>query len=71
MEKGIRFAQSPGRKRVRVAAERRETMSSLVHLGRAAITRAQLEAPKEREAARGTLILRNNLLALRELRPTS
>ena len=31
-------------------------MSSLVHLGRAAITRAQLEAPKELEAVRGTPI---------------
>ncbi len=31
-------------------------MSSLVHLGRAAINRAELEAPKEMEALRGTLI---------------
>ncbi|WP_222269815.1 hypothetical protein [Modestobacter marinus] len=31
-------------------------MSSLVHLGRAAISRAQLAAPREREAVRGTLI---------------
>ena len=31
-------------------------MSSLVHLGRAAMTRAQLEVPKELEAVRGTLI---------------
>ncbi|MGY1643226.1 HPP family protein [Geodermatophilus sp. SYSU D00703] len=31
-------------------------MSSLVHLGRAAMTRAQLEAPREREAAHGTLV---------------
>jgi hypothetical protein len=31
-------------------------MSSLVHLGRAAISRAQLTAPREREAVRGTQV---------------
>src|SRR5687768_9777587 len=46
----------PGDERSGVTAKTEAAMSSLVHLGRAAINRAELEAPKEMEALRGTLI---------------
>jgi CBS domain-containing protein len=46
--------------RSEVTAEREATMSSLVHLGREAITRAELKASKERAAIPATLVSAEN-----------